>query len=104
MNFKEETSLFRPPSSATYVSDHAVLSPHLVQFPSGAPQVQAAVDSQAWDVGIAGSVPNVIAGQQNILTVGISNDESATTEVIGQPGVEEWPPSVLSPSKSASPS
>ncbi|CAB9524626.1 Candidate ABC type nitrate sulfonate bicarbonate transport system, periplasmic component [Seminavis robusta] len=48
---------------------------------SGAPQVKAAVEEKAWDFGIAGSVPNVIAGQQ----------------VIGEPGVEEWPPKTLTP-------
>lgn len=64
-------------------------------FASGAPQVKAAVDEKAWDFGIAGSVPNVIAGAQGILTIGINNDESATTEVIGKPGLtrkENWPP------------
>lgn len=64
-------------------------------FPSGAPQVKAAVEEKAWDIGIAGSVPNVIAGSQGILTIGINNDESATTEVIGKPGLtrkDNWPP------------
>ena len=55
------------------------------------------MESNAWDFGIAGSVPNVIAGQQGILTVGINNDESATTEVVAEPGVTEWPPTTLSP-------
>jgi len=71
------------------------LDVELSVYASGAPQVQAAVESQAWDMGIAGSVPNVIAGQQKILTVGINNDESKTTEVVGAPGVTEWPPSLL---------
>lgn len=64
-------------------------------FASGAPQVKAAVEEKAWDIGIAGSVPNVIAGSQGILTIGINNDESATTEVIGKPGLtrqDNWPP------------
>lgn len=64
-------------------------------FASGAPQVKAAVEEEAWDIGIAGSVPNVIAGSQGILTIGINNDESATTEVIGKPGLtrkDNWPP------------
>ena len=55
------------------------------------------MESEAWDFGIAGSVPNVIAGQQGILTVGINNDESATTEVVAEPGVTEWPPTELTP-------
>lgn len=64
-------------------------------FPSGAPQVKAAAEEKAWELGIAGSVPNVIAGSQGILTIGINNDESATTEVVGKPGLtrqENWPP------------
>ena len=65
------------------------------QFPSGAPQVKAAVEEKAWDIGIAGSVPNVIAGQQGIHSIAISNDESYTTEVVGAPGVTEWPPQDL---------
>jgi ABC-type nitrate/sulfonate/bicarbonate transport system substrate-binding protein len=67
----------------------------VLQFLSGAPQVKAAVDSQAWDIGIAGSVPNVIAGSQNIFTIGINNDESYTTEVVGAPGITLWPPTEL---------
>ena len=55
------------------------------------------MEEKAWDFGIAGSVPNVIGGSQGIFTIGISNDESATTEVVGAPGVTEWPPSVLTP-------
>ena len=74
-----------------------LLSYHFLQFASGAPQVKAAVEEKAWDFGIAGSVPNVIAGQQGILTVGINNDESYTTEVVGEPGVTEWPPTELTP-------
>lgn len=73
------------------------LDVELSVFASGAPQVKAAVESEAWDFGIAGSVPNVIAGQQGILTVGINNDESATTEVVAEPGVTEWPPTELTP-------
>lgn len=73
------------------------LEVELSVYASGAPQVKAAVESEAWDFGIAGSVPNVIAGQQGILTVGINNDESATTEVVAEPGVTEWPPTELTP-------
>jgi len=73
------------------------LDVELSVYASGAPQVKAAVESNAWDFGIAGSVPNVIAGQQGILTVGINNDESATTEVVAEPGLTEWPPTTLTP-------
>ena len=54
-----------------------------------------AIDNEAWDFGIAGSPPNVLAGLNNIHTIGISNDEAETTAVIGAPGVMEWPPSEL---------
>jgi ABC-type nitrate/sulfonate/bicarbonate transport system substrate-binding protein len=64
-------------------------------YSAGGPQVQDAVNNQTWDFGIAGSVPGVIAGQQNILTIGINNDESATTEVVGAPSVTSWPPTQL---------
>lgn len=76
--------------------DELGLDVEFTVFASGAPQVKAAVESKAWDIGIAGSVPNVLAGQQGILSIGINNDESKTTEVIGGVGVTEWPPSSLS--------
>ena len=71
------------------------LDVELSLYASGGPQVQDAVDNRAWDFGIAGSVPNVLAGAQGIRTVGINNDESATTEVFGAPGVTAWPPENL---------
>lgn len=51
---------------------------------------------------MAGSVPNVIAGSQGITTIGISNDESAATELVGAPGVTEFPPDSLEPGMFAS--
>jgi hypothetical protein len=42
---------------------------------------------QAWDVGIAGLPPNVVAGFKDILTIGINNDEGAANEILGAPGV-----------------
>lgn len=67
------------------------LDVELTVFASGAPQVKAAVDDKAWDIGIAGSVPNVLGGAQGLQTIAITNDESATTEVIGGPEVKQWP-------------
>ena len=32
----------------------------LLQYPSGAPQVKAAVEEDAWDFGGAGVVPNIL--------------------------------------------
>ena len=71
------------------------LDVELSMYSSGGPQVKDAVDNQAWDFGIAGSVPNVLAGSQGIRTIGINNDESATTKVFGAPGVTQWPPATL---------
>jgi len=46
-------------------------------FPAGAPQVAASV-SKSWDVGGTGSVPAVLgAARYNLLTIGLTNDESA---------------------------
>lgn len=63
------------------------------QYSSGAPQVAAAVENKAWDIGGAGVVPNIIGGPQGIETIGISNDESATNAMVGTAaGVAAWPP------------
>ncbi|CAB9507977.1 ABC-type nitrate sulfonate bicarbonate transport [Seminavis robusta] len=62
-------------------------------YPSGAPQVKAAVEDNAWDFGGAGVVPNIIGGPQGILGVGISMDQSATNQLMGnKEGVATWPP------------
>lgn len=51
-------------------------------FPAGAPQIAAAA-SGSWDVGSTGSVPAVLgAARYHILTIGISNDESATNALM----------------------
>ncbi len=58
------------------------LNPTFSTFPAGAPQVAAAA-AGSWDVGSTGSVPAVLgAVRYNILTVGISNDESATNALM----------------------
>lgn len=62
-------------------------------FASGAPQVKAAVEDKSWDVGGAGCVPNIIGGPQGIQLMAISNDESATSALVGNAaGANNWPP------------
>lgn len=52
------------------------LEPNFTTFPAGAPQI-AAAPSKSWDVGGTGSVPAVLGAVRfNILTIGITNDES----------------------------
>ncbi len=68
-----------------------------MQYSSGAPQVAAAVENMTWDIGGAGVVPNIIGGPQDIQTIGISNDESATNAMAGTAdGVAAWPPTNIS--------
>lgn len=46
-----------------------------------------------WDIGGAGVVPNIIGGPQDIETIGISNDESASNAMVGTAaGTAAWPP------------
>lgn len=53
------------------------LKPSFSTFPAGAPQVAASV-SKSWDVGGTGSVPALLgAARYNLLTIGITNDESS---------------------------
>jgi NitT/TauT family transport system substrate-binding protein len=59
-------------------------------YPSGGPQVEAAVEGKAWDIGAGGVVPNIIGGLNDIETIGISNDESETNALVG---TAAWPPS-----------
>ena len=52
------------------------LNPTFSTFPAGAPQVAAAA-ARSWDVGGTGSVPAVLGAVRfNIMTIGITNDES----------------------------
>ena len=52
------------------------LTPNFSTFPAGAPQIAASA-AKSWDVGGTGSVPAVLgAARFNILTIGITNDES----------------------------
>lgn len=60
------------------------LLPNFSTFPAGAPQVAAAA-SKSWDVGGTGSAPAVLgAARFNILTIGITNDESAANVVMAR--------------------
>ncbi|WP_208352479.1 ABC transporter substrate-binding protein [Pseudaestuariivita rosea] len=57
--------------------DEVGLSPNYSTFPSGAPQVAAAAAGD-WDVGGTGSAPAVLgAARFDIITIGITNNESA---------------------------
>lgn len=52
------------------------LTPNFSTFPAGAPQIAASA-AKSWDVGGTGSVPAVLgAARFNILTIGLTNDES----------------------------
>jgi sulfonate transport system substrate-binding protein len=52
------------------------LKPVFSTFPAGVPQIAASA-SKSWDVGGTGSVPAVLgAARYNLLTIGITNDES----------------------------
>ena len=53
------------------------LAPEFSTFPAGVPQIAAAA-AKSWDVGGTGSVPAVLGHVRfGIMTIGISNDESA---------------------------
>jgi len=52
------------------------LKPAYSTFPAGVPQIAASA-SKSWDVGGAGSVPAILgAARYNLVTIGITNDES----------------------------
>jgi ABC-type nitrate/sulfonate/bicarbonate transport system substrate-binding protein len=58
------------------------LAPTFSTFPAGAPQIAASA-AKSWDVGGTGSVPAVLgAARFNILTIGITNDESKTNAMM----------------------
>eukprot|EP00542_Grammatophora_oceanica_P009100 CAMPEP_0194044284 /NCGR_PEP_ID=MMETSP0009_2-20130614/15780_1 /TAXON_ID=210454 /ORGANISM="Grammatophora oceanica, Strain CCMP 410" /LENGTH=68 /DNA_ID=CAMNT_0038688763 /DNA_START=167 /DNA_END=369 /DNA_ORIENTATION=- len=47
------------------------------QYPSGGPQDEdVVIRTQAWDIGGAGVVPNIIGGSNDIYAIGINNDGS----------------------------
>jgi len=52
------------------------LKPEFSVFPAGVPQIAASA-AKSWDVGGTGSVPAVLgAARYNLLTIGLTNDES----------------------------
>lgn len=69
----------------------AGLNPEFSTFAAGAPQV-AALAARAWDVGGTGSAPAVLGAQRfGLMTVGITNDESAGNALVARRAdVERW--------------
>ena len=62
----------------------AGLKPEFVVYPAGAQQI-AGAPSKSWDVGGTGSPPAVLGSQRfDIVTVGLTNDESATNAVVAR--------------------
>lgn len=62
----------------------AGLKPEFVAYPAGAQQI-AGAPSKSWDVGGTGSPPAVLGAQRyEIMTIGITNDESATNAVMAR--------------------
>lgn len=60
------------------------LKPEFVVYPAGAQQIAGAA-SKSWDVGGTGSPPAVLGSQRyDIVTVGLTNDESATNAVLAR--------------------
>ena len=58
------------------------LTPNFSTFPAGAPQIAASA-AKSWDVGGTGSVPAVLGAVRfNILTIGITNDESKANAML----------------------
>jgi ABC-type nitrate/sulfonate/bicarbonate transport system substrate-binding protein len=61
------------------------LEPSFTTFASGAPQVAASA-ADDWDVGGAGSAPALLgAARYDLLTIGITNDESAANVMVARP-------------------
>jgi NitT/TauT family transport system substrate-binding protein len=60
------------------------LKPEFVAYPAGAQQIAGAA-SKSWDVGGTGSPPAVLGSQRyDIITIGLTNDESATNAVLAR--------------------
>lgn len=60
------------------------LQPEFSTFAAGAPQV-AALAARAWDAGGTGSAPAVLGAQRfGLLTIGITNDESAGNALVAR--------------------
>jgi len=69
------------------------LEPSYRVYDNGADQVNNALsDNPQWDLGAAGVVPNILAGQsRKIDTIGISNDESSANVIIGRTASTPYP-------------
>lgn len=62
----------------------AGLKPEFIAYPAGAQQIAGAA-SKSWDVGGAGSPPAVLGAQRyDIITIGITNDESVANAVMAR--------------------
>lgn len=62
----------------------AGLKPEFVAYPAGAQQIAGAA-SKSWDVGGTGSPPAVLGAQRyDIVTIGITNDESTANAVMAR--------------------
>ncbi|MBS0304454.1 MAG: ABC transporter substrate-binding protein [Proteobacteria bacterium] len=62
----------------------AGLKPEFVVYPAGAQQI-AGAPSRSWDVGGTGSPPAVLGAQRyDIMTIGITNDESVTNALVAR--------------------
>lgn len=65
------------------------LKPSFTVFPAGAPQVATLAD-KAWDVGGTGTVPAVLGAQRfQLLTIGLTNDESDANALMATPKAAE---------------
>jgi len=60
-------------------------------YSSGAPQVNDAYENKAWDLGGAGSVPNILGWSKGLETIGINNEESDFNALVANAdGVKDW--------------
>jgi NitT/TauT family transport system substrate-binding protein len=60
------------------------LDPNVTSFAAGPPQM-AAAQAKSWDAGGTGSAPAVLGAQRfNVLTIGITNDESAANAIMAR--------------------
>lgn len=58
---------------------------------SGAPQVNDAYENKAWDLGEAGSVPNILGWSKGLETIGINNEEGDFNALVANAeGVKDW--------------
>ena len=54
------------------------------------------MEDKAWEIGVAGVVPNIIGGSQGLLGIGIAFDQSAINQLVGNAqGATIWPPDTM---------